>query len=194
MHFGLTHEQAAQAIGRSRSATSNLLRLLNLAAPVQTMLLAGDELRRSQLGNNNAYCQDNAVSWLNWELLDTHRDIHTFTRELIALRRAHPVLSRDQYYAEREINWFASNGGLPDWQNAHEHVLGCLVHEENGAALLLLFNAGESATTFVLPHAPGEGWQMLLETAEGGGRNMPPEATQSYRLPEKGAAILWRPA
>jgi hypothetical protein len=61
------------------------------------MLLSGDEFANSQCGNNNAYCQDNEISWLDWNLLETHRDLYDFVRRLIAFRKAHPVLRAESY-------------------------------------------------------------------------------------------------
>ena len=66
------------------------------------MLLGGDEFRRTQRGNNNAYCQDNEVSWFDWSLLEKHEEIHRFTRGMIAFRRAHPVLRREAFYADAD--------------------------------------------------------------------------------------------
>ena len=71
------------------------------------MLLGGDEFRRTQRGNNNAYCQDNEVSWYDWSLLEKHREIHRFTRGMIAFRRAHPVLRKETFYTDEDIKWFA---------------------------------------------------------------------------------------
>jgi isoamylase len=64
------------------------------------MLLAGDEFGRTQGGNNNPYCQDNETSWHDWRCLEQHREIFRFTRGMIAFRRAHPILSREQSYTD----------------------------------------------------------------------------------------------
>ncbi len=79
------------------------------------MLQGGDEFRRSQGGNNNAYCQDNETSWHDWRRLEAHREVFRFTRGMIAFRRDHPVLSKERFYTDAEIHWFAAHGGLPDW-------------------------------------------------------------------------------
>ena len=79
------------------------------------MLLGGDEFRRTQRGNNNAYCQDNEVSWFDWSLLEKHKEIHRFTRKMIAFRRAHHVLRKETFYTDEDIKWFAPNGAAPDW-------------------------------------------------------------------------------
>ena len=79
------------------------------------MLLGGDEFRRTQGGNNNAYCQDNETSWIDWSCLEQHQEIYRFARGMIAFRRAHPVLSKEQFYTDAEIRWFGPQGGLPNW-------------------------------------------------------------------------------
>ena len=79
------------------------------------MLLGGDEFRRTQSGNNNAYCQDNETSWVDWGDLDEHREIYRFARGMIAFRCAHPVLSKEEFYTDAEIHWFGPHGGLPNW-------------------------------------------------------------------------------
>ncbi|HUH98704.1 MAG TPA: glycogen debranching protein GlgX, partial [Anaerolineales bacterium] len=74
------------------------------------MLLGGDEFRRTQRGNNNAYCQDNETSWYDWSFLQKHEEIFRFTCGMIAFRRGHPVLSREQFYSAAEVQWFGPQG------------------------------------------------------------------------------------
>ena len=71
------------------------------------MLLGGDEFRRTQGGNNNAYCQDNETSWIDWACQEQHGEIYRFARGMIAFRRAHPALSEEQFYTDAEIHWFS---------------------------------------------------------------------------------------
>ena len=115
------------------------------------MLLGGDEFGRTQGGNNNAYCQDNETSWHDWRCLDRHKDIFRFTQGMIAFRRAHPILSKEQFYTDDEIQWFGSKGGLPNWADPNEKAFACLIHEGGDNALYLMFNAGADAVDFGLP-------------------------------------------
>src|SRR3546814_7743896 len=85
----------------SSDLTKNMLATLFLSRRVP-MLLGGDEFRRTQNGNNNAYCQDNAVSWYDWRLLDANREVFRFVRELIAFRKRNPVLSAEAFYTDRK--------------------------------------------------------------------------------------------
>ena len=101
--------------------------LLSLGTP---MLLGGDEFRRTQNGNNNAYCQDNEVSWFNWALLEKNKALLRFVKHMIAFRLRHPAFQRPEFYTGKDgnynaipdITWFNYKGGNPDW-NAEGHSL-----------------------------------------------------------------------
>jgi isoamylase len=130
------------------------------------MLLSGDEFRRSQRGNNNAYCQDNEVSWVDWSLLEKHKEIHRFTRGMIAFRRAHPVLRREKFYTDAEIKWFAPNGGHLDWADEREKSFACLILGQTEPDLFLLFNADNKSVDFSIPVLPaGKVWRLAVDTA-----------------------------
>ena len=87
------------------------------------MLLGGDEFRRTQGGNNNAYCQDNETSWIDWNNLEQHQEIYRFAQGMIAFRLAHPILSDEQFYTDTEIQWFDPQGGLPKWTDPTKSIL-----------------------------------------------------------------------
>ncbi len=149
---------------RARQIKNFLLTLLiSRGVP---MLLGGDEFRRTQGGNNNAYNQDNETSWYDWRRLARHRDIFRFTREMTAFRRAHPILSEERFYTETEIQWFDGNGGLPNWSDPKAQQLAALVHEEGFGMLYLVFNAGSRAVDFHVPAAPkGAPWRLTADTS-----------------------------
>jgi glycogen operon protein len=130
------------------------------------MLLGGDEFRRTQGGNNNAYCQDNETSWHDWSGLEQHKEIFRFTRGMIAFRRAHPVLSKEQFYTDAEIHWFDPRGGSPNWTEPKERQFACLIQEDEQHALCLMCNAGTDAVDFALPPAlPGARWHLAIDTS-----------------------------
>jgi glycogen operon protein len=142
----------------------NFLATLFLSRGVP-MILGGDEFGRTQQGNNNAYCQDNAISWFDWSLLEKSRELFDFTRAMIAFRKKHRVLSLEQFYRPDEITWFNAEGLVPDWRS--ESALGCHIHrrKEGGQALCLLFNPGIRALDFPLPPLPGETvWSKVIDT------------------------------
>ena len=138
------------------------------------MLVAGDELGRTQDGNNNAYCQDNPTSWIDWD--GTDRGLHAFVERLVGLRRRHPALRRLTWFdgspttlGERDIAWLWRDGSeitREQWENRANRCFGFRIGREDAAeaAVLVLVNAGTAAVDFTLPSAPGEGWRLQLDT------------------------------
>jgi len=150
-----------------RRQIKNFIATLMLSRGVP-MFLGGDEFRRSQNGNNNAYCQDNETTWYDWQMLQRHREIFRFTRRMIALRKCHPILRQDAFYSAREISWFDPALGVPRWQGP-DRALGCLIEPPAGAGmpLCLLFNAAADDREFMLPSAPaGLHWRVSVDTAQ----------------------------
>jgi isoamylase len=162
---------------RGRQKRNLLATLLFSQGP--PMLVAGDELGRTQGGNNNAYCQDNELSWLDWEAAGgaEERELLQFARQLIELRKRHPGFRRRSYPNPEDVHWLAPEGramAQVDWTNAQTRTLGMLLlgkqlaeRDDRGAPvedddLLLLLNAGEEPVDFALP---GEGWKLLVDTA-----------------------------
>jgi isoamylase len=168
----------------------NFLTTLLLSQGVP-MLLHGDELGRSQLGNNNGYCQDNEISWVNWELEPWQLDLVAFTQRVVQLRREHPVLRRRRFFAGSaahggeseigEIAWFEPGGNHMDeesWDNGYARSMMVFL---NGQAIpeldsrgqktvddhfLVIFNAHSDAIDFTLPGADyGDAWQVEIDTA-----------------------------
>jgi isoamylase len=109
------------------------------------MLLGGDEFRRTQRGNNNAYCQDNEVSWLDWSLMEKHKEIQRFTRGMIAFRRAHPVLRREVFYTDADIKRFAPNGGIPSWTDQRQKSFAGAILGQTEPDLFLTLDTSRSA-------------------------------------------------
>jgi isoamylase len=130
------------------------------------MLLGGDEFRRTQHGNNNAWCQDNDISWFDWRYLKNNQEIHRFTRGMIAFRRAHPVLSKESFYVDTDIRWLNSDGGRPNWLDRKEKALACMIRESEQDSLLMMFNADLNGIDFALPQLPrGFHWHMAVDTS-----------------------------
>ena len=130
------------------------------------MLLAGDEFRRTQRGNNNAYCQDNAVSWVDWNLLEKHREIQRFVRGMIAFRRAHPVLRKPAFYTDADIQWFGTQDTTPAWADLGQKSFACLIFGHSEADLFLMFNADTAPSDFSIPAAPGnKTWRLAVDTS-----------------------------
>jgi len=163
------------------------------------LLLGGDEFRRSQLGNNNAYCQANEVSWYNWELLEKNQEISRFTREMIAFRKRHKVLRENKFYSGDEIRWFNDDGETPDWGGSSS-TLGCMILAKDCGAqdLYLMFNAEAMEKKFTLPRAPSDKlWYRAVDTARRPpedifevDQEMQCEHQEHYLLPGRSLAVL----
>jgi glycogen operon protein len=166
------------------------------------MLLAGDEMGRTQGGNNNAYCQDSSVSWLDWGLAAAEQDLLQFTETLAGLRRDHPVFRRRRFFRGQvpggekgDIVWLTPGGGMmtdSDWGASYAKSLAAYLNGDaisepdprggkiTGDSFLLLFNAHSNALVFTLPdsgYAPG--WEVVIDT----GRQAP-EAPGTVRPPK----------
>jgi isoamylase len=153
------------------------------------MLMAGDEMGRTQQGNNNAYCQDNEVSWLDWSEADAERDLLQFTEALAGLRRDHPVFRRRRFFRGRrapddgtsDISWLTPAGQEMthgDWGAGFAQSLAALLNGEAisepdprggrivDAKFLLLFNVDSDPLTFTLPEASlAPGWEVVVDTS-----------------------------
>ncbi len=134
------------------------------------MLLAGDEFLRTQGGNNNAWCQDNAVSWLDWSLLDQNAGFVRFVREMIALRRHHPALRRRWFLRGSDVVWHGVTPYQPDfspWSRSLALVLnGRHTGREAGRDIYMAFNAWTETLHFRIPPPPqGRPWRRVVDTA-----------------------------
>jgi isoamylase len=195
----------------------NFLATLLLSQGVP-MLLMGDELGRSQGGNNNAYCQDNPIAWMNWDPERTQPDLLVFTRRLLRLRRHHPLFRRRRFFAGRQIkgaevkdiHWYVPDGREmqpQDWSVGYAQSLGVLLNghgivetDERGRPIrddsfLLLLNAAAEAVDFRIPAPPdGELWDCLIDTAGAGFRNGGSRrAGELYALQPHSLALMIQP-
>ncbi|MDX1475844.1 MAG: glycogen debranching enzyme GlgX, partial [Reinekea sp.] len=151
--------------------------------------LGGDEMGRTQNGNNNAYCQDNDISWYQWHKRDAK--LEAFTAQVIALRKSsslfNDLILKDQQgyqspFSSDEVHWYRADGyamEIKDWHNPKTKVFGMLLSSDikNPAVnlhlcdeyYLVLFNASEADVNFVLPANPISGWVVLCDTARNDG-------------------------
>ena len=197
-NHGVEGETADAGISATRKGQIKNFLLTLLISRGVPMLLAGDEFRRTQGGNNNAYCQDNETSWMDWSCLEKHREVFRFAHGMIAFRRAHPVLSQERFYTDAEIQWFAPQGGLPNWADPKEKRFACLIHEGDPRALCLMFNAGADAVDFALPATPpGARWHLAVDTSRDAPQDLFAAGEEplckdphAYRLGPRSTAIL----
>jgi glycogen operon protein len=192
---GETKDAGIETLRKRQIKNFLLTLLISRGVP---MLLGGDEFRRTQHGNNNAYCQDNDTSWVDWSNLEQHQEIYRFARGMIAFRWAHPILSKEQFYTDPEIHWFGPQGGLPNWADPKEKQFGCLIQENEQNALFLMFNAGTSVAGFNLPPLPhGFCWHLAVDTSRltpqdlfAPGKEALVDNSKAYRLEARSSAIL----
>jgi isoamylase len=192
---GETDDPEIEAV-RKRQIKNFLLTLfISRGVP---MLMGGDEFRRTQWGNNNAYCQDNEISWYDWSLLEKHQEIYRFTRGMMAFRRAHPVLRKEAFYTDADIRWFSPEGTPPDWFDLQEKRLACLILGQEEPDLYLMFNAGTEAVTFVLPAPPHIGhWHLAVDTFRPSpqdlfeaGKEIALDDQKTYQVGARSSAVL----
>jgi len=145
------------------------------------MMVMGDECRRTQKGNNNAYCQDNETSWFNWDLVKQHEHLIRFASALIKFRRNQPTIRRDHFLTGKpkfdgdlpDVSWFSALGTAVDWHGDDSTLIALLKkvdveHDPEGKArdVLLLVNATTEPREFILPPlAKGTRWRLFFDTA-----------------------------
>jgi glycogen operon protein len=176
-------------LGQRERQKRNFIATLLLSQGVP-MICGGDELGRTQFGNNNAYCQDNPISWVGWELSDDDRRLLDFTRHVVALRREHPTFRRRKFFRGREIRgsevkdlaWIRADGQEMTDQEWNSGFVRCFGMALGGGAMeewnergeqitdddfLLLFNADGAAIEFTVPQfGRVREWAVVLDTSE----------------------------
>lgn len=170
-NFGVEGPSQDQEIEAKRNRqVKNFLAitLLSLGVP---MLLMGDEVRRTQRGNNNAYCQDNEISWMDWDLIEKHPDIHRFVKRLINVRRRLDVfnqnhgLSLSQFLKQAQIEWHGVKLNQPDW-GYNSHSLAFTV-QASRQRFHFMINAYKEALRFEVPFTMSEApdsWRRIIDT------------------------------
>jgi glycogen operon protein len=156
------------------------------------MLLGGDEMGRTQDGNNNAYCQDNEISWFNWDVTEAEQELRTFVRDVIEISKNNPILRQRAFftgqpvagYETKDVSWVRADGKEMtegDWANASIQSVGMLLfgpaadeldnrgRSRSAESVLFLLNASSKSFTFTLPsmELPGV-WEEVLNTSRPG--------------------------
>ena len=175
---------------------------INLLALGVPMLLMGDEVRRTQWGNNNAYCQDSEISWFDWTQVETHAEIHSFVKRLIHQYRATPVradenITLSQLLRRSQIAWHGAHVGQPDWGYDSHSI--ALTADTARHRFHVIFNAYWKPLTFELPPFPTGaelGWQRLIDTSLPAPKDIcemtiaPPVRVKSYRAESRSVVVL----
>lgn len=169
---GDTEDPAILALRRKKIKNAFAILLLSQGVP---MLLAGDEFLHTQKGNNNCYCQDNALSWLNWDLLEQNADIFRFVCEMIALRKRHAAIMRRRFLTGKllpgkdlpDIAWHGIELHKPLWEDTKARVLAYTLAgiDENEADLHIVMNMSDQDLPVKLPVIDGKPWCLALDTS-----------------------------
>jgi len=169
---GETDDPRILALRRRRAMSFVAILMLSQGVP---MLLYGDEVLRSQGGNNNGYCQDNGISWLDWGLTEPNRDMLELTRAMIALRRRHPALRRERFLTGEpeagedlpDIRWHGRDLDRPGWDDPKARSLAFTLAgtQPDEPPLHVILHMANRAQTFALPDLPGRRWHLAVDTA-----------------------------
>jgi len=187
---GETAEAAVFELRRRQA--KNFLAILMLSRGVP-MLLAGDEVLRTQRGNNNAWCQDNELSWLDWRLVHTNREMLRFTRDLIALRKRHACLTANRFFdgkpardGEPEVAWHGARLGAPGWHDAHARFLSFTLAGDapSDESLHVMLNMWDQTVDAAVPSISSRRWHVALVTSRPPPRDIPaPERQEPHSSP-----------
>jgi isoamylase len=205
-NYGIEGPTDDPAVDRMRLRhIKNYLATLLLSQGVP-MLVAGDEIRRTQHGNNNAYCQDNDMSWFDWTLVEANVDLLRFTKALIEFRKRQPTVRRRCFLHGQptgrrgllDVNWYDADGGEVQWDGNGKRTLICLLaapgpeDDPEGAArdLLLLINGSDQSRVLTMPTvARGASWRLFVDTSAVAPRDVYPDL-DGPRPPAKGKIML----
>lgn len=189
-NFGAEGTSADAAIKDARRRTRRAMLATLLLAQGTPMLCAGDEIGNTQHGNNNAYCQDNATTWLGWR--EAESDTLALVQQLLRLRRAEPLLRHDRWFAPDRIRWFDATGQAMqahDWHDAGRRAFAAQLHEPGAAAprLAIAFNPAPAPQAFALCRGP---WRVALDSA--GELAADATVTDTPTIPARALVVLRR--
>jgi glycogen operon protein len=169
---GTTDDPKVLALRRRQARNLMATLLISQGVP---MILGGDEFLRTQGGNNNAWCQDNPTSWVDWSLAEKNADFLRFTKQLIALRKRHHVLRRKTFFHgggnSPDIVWHGAAPCRPDWSETSRAIAFALDgrrsdRDETDRDIYVAMNANASPVTFQIPASPsGRTWRRVVDTA-----------------------------
>lgn len=212
-NYGYEGPTTNELIEKTRTKQVKNMMLTLLLSQGTPMVLAGDEFRRTQSGNNNAYCQDTDLSWINWELKDTYTHVYRFVKNLIRFRKEHPAFLRPEFFMGKDlslndlpdITWFDELGEIPDWSKNNHFLAFRLdgsraeIHsDKDDNDFYLMLNSSTKDKTVKLPLAPeGKKWYRCIDTSMEapnditvpGEEEILPVQTR-YVLPARSSAVL----
>jgi glycogen operon protein len=170
---GETNDQKILELRKKQAKNAFAILLLSEGVP---MILAGDELLNSQNGNNNGYCQDNELTWINWEMANQNSDMLRFVQQMIALRKRHASIMRRRFLTGdviesrgiKDISWHGAKLDTPLWDDPDTRLLAFTLAgvKENEADLHVIINMSDEKTIVELPEIKGKNWCLSVNTSE----------------------------
>ncbi len=181
----------------------NFMAILLLSRGIP-MFVAGDEARRSQKGNNNAYCQDNEIGWFDWTLVNKHSDLFRFCKGMIRFRKMHAAVRSDKFFNGRlnerglqDISWHGTKLNSPGWDDANARALAMTLAGFDGDAdLHLMFNMFWEDLEFELPVVPGRHWCLAVDTSQPSPRDIADPGSEravlgnTYKVKARSVVVL----
>ena len=172
MNFGEEGVSYDEEVCRLRKQMMKNFFLTLMISQGVPMIVAGDEIARTQRGNNNAYCQDNEISWFDWNLQNEYADLHRFAKMMIKFRLRHDVLRRSTFFKDgKGITWHAEHGKSPDWSDKAQELAfmldgSCVTESEcaDNKSLFVMLNASENRVYFEVPNI-GREWLLMVDTS-----------------------------
>jgi glycogen operon protein len=162
-NYGVEGPTTDPEISATRQRQMRNAFVLLLTSQGVPFLLGGDELGRTQHGNNNAFCQDNALSWIDWSLMETNAGLLRFARMMVALRKQRFALSREQFCSR--VTWHGERVGRPDWSGESRTLAFHLRGWQEGPDLYVIYNTHWKRRGFQLPPAKGQWkWRRVVDT------------------------------
>jgi isoamylase len=198
---GPTDDPEVERLREKQIKNFTAIQMLSQGTP---MIVGGDEHRRTQGGNNNAYCQDNEVSWFDWERAEQYKQVYRFFREMISFRKRHDILQRNDFFSGEtnarglaDISWHGVQLNRPEWNNPEARTIAWTMGgEDSGEDLHVMLNAGWWDGEFELPVVQGRHWCRAIDTslpspddiAEAGHEVPIPAGT--YRVEQRSVVVL----
>ena len=167
---GETSDAAIEDFRKRQIKNFAAILLLSQGVP---MIVAGDEVRRTQRGNNNAYCQDNEISWFDWDRAQRNEDVFRFFKEMTSFRRRNSIVSRRNFFTGeanerglRDVAWHGCKLNLPGWSDPGSSVLAFTMGGFSGESdLHAMLNMSGADLEFEIPRVPGRSWRQAVDTS-----------------------------
>ena len=200
---GETDDRGVEALREKQIKNFATILLLSVGVP---MILSGDEVRRTQKGNNNSYCQDNEISWFNWNLVEQNADILRFFQEAIAFRKCHchPALNRSHFFngeqnkrGMADITWHGCKLHSPDWDDPNARSLAYTIAGFGEASdIHIMLNMYWESLEFELPPLEEREWYRVIDTAQPSPRDILKQGAEikltnnTYQVKERSIVVL----